>query len=174
MQKVDAGPQGMTITGDIKPGYETILTPEALDLVATLHRAFEPRRQALLKARIERTKRLDAGERPDFLVETQSIRNADWTIAPTASQSATEEVAYGKWIDETSAREQARSDRIHGAVGVIPGPLWAVIFFVAAIIFVFMLFFADSGERAIVQAVLMGSVAGAARPEIGVYGRLGA
>jgi len=74
-------PQGMTITADIKPGYETILTPEALELVATLHRAFEPRRQALLKARAERTKRLDAGERPDFLSETQSIRDADWTIA---------------------------------------------------------------------------------------------
>jgi malate synthase len=69
-------PQGMTITADIKPGYETILTPEALELVATLHRAFEPRRQALLKARAERTKRLDAGERPDFLSETQSIRDA--------------------------------------------------------------------------------------------------
>jgi len=75
-------PQGMTITADIKPGYETVLTPEALELVATLHRAFEPRRQALLKARAERTKRLDAGERPDFLIETQSIRDADWTIAP--------------------------------------------------------------------------------------------
>jgi malate synthase len=75
-------PQGMTITADIKPGYETILTPEALELVAMLHRAFEPRRQALLKARAERTKRLDAGERPDFLSETQSIRDADWTIAP--------------------------------------------------------------------------------------------
>src|SRR5471030_2365172 len=74
-------PQGMTITAEIKPGYETILTPEALELVATLHRAFEPRRQALLKARAERTKRLDAGERPDFLSETQSIRDADWTIA---------------------------------------------------------------------------------------------
>src|SRR5471032_20549 len=74
-------PQGMTITADIKPRYETILTPEALELVATLHRAFEPRRQALLKARAERTKRLDAGERPDFLSETQSIRDADWTIA---------------------------------------------------------------------------------------------
>src|SRR5260370_12588668 len=75
-------PQGMTITAEIKPGYETILTPEALELVATLHRAFEPRRQALLNARAERTKRLDAGERPDFLAATQSIRDADWTIAP--------------------------------------------------------------------------------------------
>ncbi|QBQ97759.1 malate synthase A [Paraburkholderia pallida] len=75
-------PQGMQITGEIQPGFETILTPEALELVAQLHRAFEPRRQELLKARAERTKRLDAGERPDFLAETKSIREGDWKIAP--------------------------------------------------------------------------------------------
>ncbi|WP_017778105.1 malate synthase A [Paraburkholderia kururiensis] len=75
-------PQGMQITGEIAPGFETILTPEALALVAQLHRTFEPRRQELLKARAERTKRLDAGERPDFLAETKSVRDGDWTIAP--------------------------------------------------------------------------------------------
>ena len=48
-------------------------------------------------------------------------------------------------------REQARNDRLHGADGVIPTPLWIVLFFIAAVIFVFMLFFADSGERAVVQ-----------------------
>ncbi|MBU9675627.1 malate synthase A [Burkholderia multivorans] len=75
-------PQGMAITGEIKPGYEAILTPDALELVAALHRAFEPRRQALLQARVERTKRLDAGERPDFLPETKAIREGDWKVAP--------------------------------------------------------------------------------------------
>jgi hypothetical protein len=33
-----------------------------------------------------------------------------------------------------------------------------VLFFVAGIIFVFMLFFADRGERAVVQGLLMGAV----------------
>ncbi|MEB2510818.1 malate synthase A [Burkholderia multivorans] len=75
-------PQGMAITGEIKPGYEAILTPDALELVASLHRAFEPRRQALLQARVERTKRLDAGERHDFLPETKAIREGDWKVAP--------------------------------------------------------------------------------------------
>ena len=55
-------------------------------------------------------------------------------------------------------REEARTDRIHGAVGVIPTPLWLVLFFSAGLIFLFMLFFADSGERAIVQALLIGTV----------------
>jgi malate synthase len=75
-------PTGLTITAAITPAYEQILTPEALDLVVKLTRAFEPRRQALLAARVERAARLDAGERPDFLPDTAHIRAGDWTIAP--------------------------------------------------------------------------------------------
>ncbi len=75
-------PAGMDIKAEIKPGYDQILTVEALDLVAKLTRAFEPRRQELLALRVERAKRLDAGERPDFLAETAHIRAGDWTIAP--------------------------------------------------------------------------------------------
>src|SRR6476661_3616774 len=77
-----ATPSGMEIRAEIKPGFETILTPEALELVAMLTRKFEPRRQELLAARVERAKRLDAGERPDFLPQTANIRNGDWKIAP--------------------------------------------------------------------------------------------
>jgi hypothetical protein len=69
-----------------------------------------------------------------------------------------EEVAFDKFLEQTSAREEARSDRIHGAVGVVPTPLWVVLFALSGLLFVFMLFFADSGERAVVQALLMGSV----------------
>jgi malate synthase len=72
----------MQINAPITPAFAEILTPDALALVARLHRAFEPRRQALLKARVERAKRLDAGERPDFLAETRHIRDGDWKIAP--------------------------------------------------------------------------------------------
>ena len=75
-------PAGVAINAPILPGFETILTEPALALVAKLHRAFEPRRQELLAARAERAKRLDAGERPDFLAETQAIRAGDWKIAP--------------------------------------------------------------------------------------------
>ena len=75
-------PAGMEIIGDIKPGYERVLTPEALALVAKLSRAFAGRRQEQLAVRVERAKRLDAGERPDFLPETAHIRNGDWKIAP--------------------------------------------------------------------------------------------
>ncbi len=75
-------PDGLQINAPILPGFETILTPGALAFVAKLHRAFDPRRQQLLADRRERAKRLDAGERPDFLPETKSIREGDWQIAP--------------------------------------------------------------------------------------------
>jgi hypothetical protein len=45
-----------------------------------------------------------------------------------------------------------------GTIGVIPSPLWLVLFFTSGLIFVYMLFFADSGERAQVQALRMGTV----------------
>jgi hypothetical protein len=80
------------------------------------------------------------------------------TLKTVQPNTASEQAAYGKWLDQTSDREAARSDRIHGAVGVIPVPLWLLLFFSATLIFVYMLFFADSGERAVVQAMLMGSV----------------
>jgi hypothetical protein len=80
------------------------------------------------------------------------------TLKTVQPKTASEQAAYGKWLDQTSDREAARSDRIHGAVGVIPVPLWLLLFFSAILIFVYMLFFADSGERAVVQAMLMGSV----------------
>jgi hypothetical protein len=80
------------------------------------------------------------------------------TLQTVDPQTPTEEAAYSMWLDERSAREEARNDRIHGARGVIPLPLWMVLFFTSAVIFVYMLFFADSGERAVVQALLMGTV----------------
>ena len=66
--------------------------------------------------------------------------------------------AYDKSLELTSTREEARRDRIHGAEGVIPTPLWIVLIVISGVIFVYMLFFADSGERAKTQALMMGSV----------------
>jgi malate synthase len=72
----------MQINAPIQPGFETILTLPALELVVRLHRTFQARRQQLLAARVERARRLDAGERPDFLSETKAIRDGDWKVAP--------------------------------------------------------------------------------------------
>ena len=73
---------GIEIRGQLRPGYETILTPEALAFVAELHRAFAGRIRERLSARRERQARFDAGEKPDFLPETRAIRESAWTVAP--------------------------------------------------------------------------------------------
>src|SRR3954463_16218966 len=83
------------------------------------------------------------------------------TLKTVEPRSASEQTAYDKWLDQRSDREAARNARIHGAVGVIPTPLWIVLFVIAGLIFVFMLSFADSGEPALVQATLMGTVVAA-------------
>ncbi len=75
-------PAGVQVNAPIHPRFDEILTHDALALVAKLHRAFEGRRQELLKARVARQARIDAGEMPDFLPETQAIRDGDWKIAP--------------------------------------------------------------------------------------------
>ncbi len=77
------------------------------------------------------------------------------TVEP---ESASEQTAYDQWFDQTIQRQQARQDRVHGSVGVIPTPMWIGLFTLAAVIFVFLLFFADGEEGAVPQAVLMGSV----------------
>jgi amino acid transporter len=79
------------------------------------------------------------------------------TLQSVNPQTAAAQSAYDKWRDQTSDREQARLDRLHGAEGVIPVTLWIVLFVIAAIIFAYMLFFADSGEGAVTQGMMIGS-----------------
>jgi len=79
------------------------------------------------------------------------------TVRLAHPAKATEQSAFDKWLDQTSDREAGRRDRLHGAEGIIPSSIWLVLFLIALVVFVFMLFFADSGEGAGAQAVLMGS-----------------
>jgi len=77
-----AAPDGVTLTGEIKPDYEEILTDEALAFIADLERTFGARRLELLERRTEIQVKLDDGWLPDFLDETKSIREGDWKVAP--------------------------------------------------------------------------------------------
>ena len=46
---------------------------------------------------------------------------------------ATEEAAYGKWLDQTSDREEARQDRLHGAEGIVPASIWIALALIAVL-----------------------------------------
>ena len=80
------------------------------------------------------------------------------TLRAADPKSTAEQSAYDRWMDQTSERQSARISRIHGAEGIIPSPLWLVLFVISGVIFLYMLFFADSGERAMTQALMMGCV----------------
>jgi malate synthase len=73
---------GVEFLAPIGETYAEILTPEAVAFIVDLQRTFNARRKALLEARHQRQKRLDAGEKPNFLPETKAIRDAEWTVAP--------------------------------------------------------------------------------------------
>ncbi|MCH7544149.1 MAG: malate synthase A, partial [Proteobacteria bacterium] len=72
---------GVEIRGEMKPRYDEILTPDALDFVAMLERRFGAKRRELLHRREVIQARIDAGEMPDFPAETAEIRAAEWTVA---------------------------------------------------------------------------------------------
>ena len=73
--------EGITVTGPIAPEHESILTPEALQLVRDLHRRFDPTRRELLSRRAERQVLFLEGSNPSFLDETRSVREGDWQVA---------------------------------------------------------------------------------------------
>ena len=79
------------------------------------------------------------------------------TIRAADPSGTVQETAFAKWLDQTSDREEARRDRIHGAAGITPTTIWIVLLLSAAIVFAFMLFFADPAELKRSQGMLVGS-----------------
>ena len=75
-------PDGVEIIGPISAVYGEILTPPAIAFFAKLARKFEARRQELMAQRVVRQAEFDAGKLPDFLAETKTVRDGDWTIGP--------------------------------------------------------------------------------------------
>jgi malate synthase len=72
---------GVEINAKPSGRQDEILSAEALAFIAGLHRRFNRRRLELLEHRQQRQKHFDAGRLPDFLPETTSVREGDWTVA---------------------------------------------------------------------------------------------
>ena len=92
---------GIEVRGPRLERFDEILTPEALGFVAGLHREFNATREQLLQARNERQKRFDAGELPDFLPQTQNIRDGDWKVAPVTNADL-----QRRWVELTGPTER--------------------------------------------------------------------
>jgi malate synthase len=92
---------GVEVRGSHLPRFDDVLTPAALEFVAGLHREFNPTRQTLLQARGERQARFDAGELPDFLAETRSIRAGDWKVSPVTAPDLQK-----RWVELTGPTDR--------------------------------------------------------------------
>ncbi|HWW33009.1 MAG TPA: malate synthase A, partial [Steroidobacteraceae bacterium] len=75
------GPRVEILGANIERADE-VLTPLALQLLASLHRRFNPRRLELLAERTRRQAEFDAGVLPQFPAATAELRAGDWRIAP--------------------------------------------------------------------------------------------
>ena len=84
----------------MEPGFDEVITPDALEFVAELQSRFGSRREELLEARGRRRARLAAGEMLDFLPETKDIRDGDWTVAPVP------EDMQQRWVEITGPTDR--------------------------------------------------------------------
>ncbi|MDQ3054765.1 MAG: malate synthase A [Actinomycetota bacterium] len=80
-----ATPADIELTGSAQERFDEVLTAEALEFLAALHREFNPRRLELLEARKGRYEQLANGGTLDFLPETRGVREDDsWRVADPA------------------------------------------------------------------------------------------
>src|SRR6202045_4727716 len=82
MSAIQKNLDSIEITGTLPENFSEILVPEALKLVAKLHRTFDGQRKELLERRNRQQAELDNGKTPDFLPETAQSRADDWRVAP--------------------------------------------------------------------------------------------
>lgn len=70
--------RGVEITGEVKPEYRQILSYEALEFLADLHRSFNYQRKKLLKKRIETQEAINAGL---VITYPEAHHEKDWKVA---------------------------------------------------------------------------------------------
>jgi malate synthase len=74
-------PSTVTIHAPVPSECAYLLQCDALSFLAALHKQFDEARRGLLAHRMLRQRDIDAGEYPDFLQQTSSIRDGHWTVA---------------------------------------------------------------------------------------------
>jgi malate synthase len=90
----------LELTGESDPAFDAILTPNALEFLSELGDEFGERRRELLDARAQRRARLAGGDTLDFLPDTRSVRDGDWTVAPVP------EPLRQRWVEITGPTDR--------------------------------------------------------------------
>jgi hypothetical protein len=99
---------------------------------------------------------LRRGQKPSFNPWGLALFTTLQQVRPvTAAQQA----AYAHWLDQTTAREEARLDRVQAGRGVIPAPLWVMLLVLGVLVFGYALLFADPSEGRLAQAAIAATIA---------------
>jgi malate synthase len=93
-------PPAIQIMAPLQPGFDSVLTPEALVFLAHLHQRFNARRLELLQRRTETELQLQQGWRPDFPTETALIRASEWQVAPIP------DALQKRWVEITGPTDR--------------------------------------------------------------------
>lgn len=131
----------------------------------TTARAFSPAEQAELRgvlicygrAVVDDEWRTMRDRRPSGLVDSWAD-DLEASFAAVGVGNEKQAVAYAHWFSEDDIREEARRGRLAEAAPVVPPPLWFVLILGAGLVLTYMCAFADSGERFLVQALMIGAV----------------
>lgn len=70
----------LSVIGKVSSEHEAIISIEAQEFLAQLCGKFATRTDELLQEREKRQQRIDQGQLPDFIAETQDIREGSWKI----------------------------------------------------------------------------------------------
>lgn len=110
----DAAPAAgakLEVVGTLEPGFETILTPEALQFVSELHRLFSGTRHDRLADRMRKRYEIGNGRDPKFRDDTAHIREDDsWKVAGFGPGLEDRRVEITGPVDPESAVQALNSD----------------------------------------------------------------
>jgi amino acid transporter len=103
------------------------------------------------------------GEWPKMREHRQSTLVQSWLAKLDATVehgdlAGKEPVAFGHWLDQSTARREGRRGRLAEAKPFVPQPLWMVLILGAGLVVGFMCFFADRSEAFLVQAMMIGAI----------------
>ena len=96
-------------------------------------------------------------QRSSPLVDQWVVR-LEATIFRIEPADEQDKIALQQWLETDAQRQDTRHGRISEATPFVPTPLWAILLLGGAITVAFTLSFADSGERFLVQALMVGAV----------------
>lgn len=86
------------------------------------------------------------------------LANLDSTVARAPITGDKQAAEFSHWLDSAAARQDGRRGRLAEAPPFVPPPLWFLLIFGAILVIGYTVFFADSGERFLVQAMMIGTL----------------